>query len=928
MPLAAGTRLGPYEIVAPAGAGGMGEVYRARDTRLGRDVAIKVLPAHLAGDAGRRERFEREARAISALNHPHVCTLYDVGRQEIDGRTIDYLVMEHLEGDTLSDRLPRGPLPIDQVLRLGAEIADALDRAHRQGIVHRDLKPGNVMLTKAGAKVLDFGLARIGQDGPSAGTARAGSGGGRGGGGVPAGGSESILPTATRNLTTEGAIIGTLQYMAPEQLEGKEADARTDIFALGVTLYEMTTGRKAFEGGSQASLITSIMGRDPAPMTSVSPLSPPALEKIVHRCLAKDPDDRWQSARDLSQALRWVTEGVTAPASTKTSVSGAPAGTRAGSRERVAWALAAALGILAIYLIARPGRPDAGGLTREPLRASILPPQGTDFESSGWLAGPVVISPDGRSIAFVASPGESQQVLYVRHLGEPAARQLPGTEDARMPFWSPDGHFIGFFADRKLRRIAEDGGPVLTLCEAPDARGGTWNSDGVILFTGEATGPVMRIAAGGGPVSPATVLDAGAGEGTHRYPYFLPDGKHFLFLARKSGAGAGRAPAISVATLGSDKHTALVPVASNVNYASGYLVYVRQGALVAQAFDTESLTVKGEPLTLAADVRMDERFSRGVFSVSTNGRLIYQTGKLRTRDQLRWQDRSGKILANVGEPAEFFSGGHPDISPDGRLGSESVVNLENGISDVWLYDLANGERRRLTFGEADKFMPIWMRDGRRVAYRSSMLTEPGSAVVVKSIDASATEEVLIQSEGTIQPEDFSPDGRFFLYQWYGTEKAKYDLYLLPLSGEKKPVPFIVGPGLEGQGQFSPNGRFIAYVSDESGREEVYVTVFPGPGARWQVSQNGGVEPRWRRDGRELFYFNLQNQLTAAKVRTDGPEFQVAGQEALFSSRRFGYNNRYAVSADGQKFLVVNKLAESTAVPLTLVDGWVPQGVSK
>jgi Tol biopolymer transport system component len=926
MPLSPGTRLGPYEIVTPAGAGGMGEVYRARDTRLGRDVAIKVLPAHLSGDPGRRERFEREARAISALNHPRVCTLYDVGRQEIDGRIIDYLVMEHLDGETLADRLPRGRLPIDQVLRLGAEIADALDRAHRQGIVHRDLKPGNVMITKAGAKVLDFGLARVGQDAPAAEK------------GPAAGGSESILPTATRNLTTEGAIIGTLQYMAPEQLEGKDADARTDIFALGVTLYEMTTGHKAFEGASQASLITSIMGREPAPMSSLAPLSPPALEKIVRRCLAKDPDDRWQSARDLSQALRWVAESVAAPGSTGSLTGGglvggsaevgAPTARRSRFREAVAWALAATLGLLAVYLVARSGHPDASGLAREPLHASILPPEGTDFESSGWLAGPAIISPDGRTIAFVASPGESQQVLYVRHLGEPAARLLSGTEDARMPFWSPDGRFIGFFAERRLRRIAVDGGPVLTLCEAPDPRGGTWNADGVILFTAEASGPVMRISAEGGPVTRATVLDSSAGEGTHRYPYFLPDGKHFLFLARKSGAGAGRAPAISVSVLGSDRHTAVVPVASNVNYASGYLVYVRQGALVAHAFDLESLTVKGEPLTLAADVRMDERFSRGVFSVSTNGRLIYQTGKLRTRDQLRWRDRSGKALANVGEPAEFFSGGHPDISPDGRLGSESVVNLENGISDVWLYDLANGERRRLTFGEADKFMPIWTRDGRRVAYRSSLLTEPGSAIVVKSIDASATEEILLKTDGIVQPEDFSPDGRFLLYQWYGTEKAKYDLYLLPLVGEKKPAPFIVGPGLEAQGQFSPNGRFVAYCSDESGREEVYVTVFPGPGARWQVSQSGGVEPRWRRDGHELFYFNMQNQLMAAQVRTDGPEFQVAGQETLFSSRRFGYNNRYAVSADGQKFLIVNQNAESSVVPLTLVDGWIPQVASR
>jgi Tol biopolymer transport system component/tRNA A-37 threonylcarbamoyl transferase component Bud32 len=890
MTIPAGSRLGPYEILAPIGAGGMGEVYKAKDTRLERTVAIKVLPQHLSASSEVRQRFEREARTISQLSHPHICALYDVNRE---GET-EYLVMEYLEGETLSERLAKGPLPLEQTLRYGIEVADALDKAHRQGIVHRDLKPGNVMLTKSGVKLLDFGLAKA--MAPAAQPAVLTS-----------------LPTAlgSPNLTQEGTILGTFQYMAPEQLEGREADTRTDIFAFGCVLYEMATGRKAFSGSSQASLISAIMKEEPAAISSVEPMSPPALDRIVKTCLAKDPEERWQSAADVKRELRWISEGSQAGLAAPVVASRRRAG-------RLGWLVAAALAVvtsaLAALLITRRAPPS-------PLmRASILPPPGAEFVSTWLDAGPVEISPDGSRLVFTARKGEGANQLWVRALRDSEARPLSGTEGASRPFWSPDGRFIGFFADRALKKVDVNGGPVFKLAEAIESRGGTWSEDGEILFTPDARGPVYRVAAAGGKATPATVY--GPKDTTHRYPRFLPDGKHFLYLVRHSGAGPGEEPEIRVGAIGSKDSKVVVNVASNAVYASGHLLYVREGALVAQRFDLGALAVRGEPVTLVPDVRMDERFSRGVFSASDNGVLVCQTGKHTTQSALRWIDRKGTILGTVGEPAQFFNGGDPNISPDGARATAAIVDLRTGISDIWMIDLASGTRNRFTAGPGDKYCAVWAPDGRRLAFSVSHPGGSGYDIVGKASSGAGAEEMLIaDAVGSENPCGFSPDGRFLLYQ--RRTAGRDDLYVLPLSGDRTPHPVAATPALEWLGEFSPDGRYVAYMSDESGRFEVYVAAFPGPGGRWQVSQNGGAEPRWRGDGKELFFFAPDNRLMAAPVKSEGENFQVGAIQPLFQARSMGFDFRYDAAKDGSRFLVTSGLPEELS-PITIVTNWTAE----
>jgi eukaryotic-like serine/threonine-protein kinase len=891
--IAAGSRLGPYEIVAPLGAGGMGEVYRARDTRLERTVAIKVLPAHLSSSPESRQRFEREAKTISQLSHPHICALHDVGRE---GET-EYLVMEYLEGETLADRLLKGPLPREQTLRYGVQIADALDKAHRQGIVHRDLKPGNVMLTKSGVKLLDFGLAKAM---------------------APPSQQSSLTALPTQHaLTQEGTILGTFQYMAPEQLEGKEADSRTDIFAFGCVLYEMATGKKAFSGTTQASLISSILRDDPPPISQVQPMSPPALDRVVQKSLAKDPEDRWQSAGDLGSELKWIAEGGSQTGAAAVVVP------RRKSGERLAWIVAGVFLLATVALATRFfTRPAAEARV---LRASILPPEGAEFVSTWIDAGPVEISPDGEQIVFTARKGESPNLLWVRKLSEPKARPLAGTEGAQRPFWSPDGRYIGFFSDRFFKKIDVNGGPVFTLAPGTESRGGTWNRDGVILFTPNARGPVLRVSADGGKVTQATVY--GPDDATHRYPHFLPDGRHFLYLVRRGGgAGRGRNPEIRVGSLDSKESKLVLNVASNAVYAAGHLLYVREGALVAQEFDVEGLSMKGEPVTLVPDVLMDERFSRGVFSVSQNGILVYQSGKGETVSVLRWLDRNGAILQTVGEPAQFFNGGDPEISPDGQRATSSIVDLRTGQTDIWITELATGTRRRLTTGAGSKEWCAWSPDGRRVAHSISNPSGSGYDILLKTIDGSQPDITVASDAVEFQaPLAFSPDGNFLLYSKRKDERD--DLWVLPLGGGAKPRAIQATPALEPLARFSPNGRYLLYQSDETGRFEIYVSTFPGPGSRWQISQNGGVEPRWSGDGKEIFFFAPDNRLMAAQVKTDGPSFEVGAIQPLFQARTMGFSYRYDVSGDGKRFLVVGGLPQDLA-PITLVTNWTAELAKK
>jgi eukaryotic-like serine/threonine-protein kinase len=882
MSLPPGTRLGPYEILAPIGAGGMGEVYRAQDTRLERTVAVKVLSEQLSKTEEVRQRFEREAKMISQLSHPHICALYDVGRE---GAT-EYLVMEYLEGETLLDRLAKGPQPLEQTLRYGVEIADALDKAHRQGIVHRDLKPGNVMLTKSGVKLLDFGLAKVMTAPPPA-------------------GSLTALPTHA-GLTQEGTILGTFQYMAPEQLEGKEADRRSDIFAFGAVLYEMATGRKAFSGASQASLISAIMQNDPPPLSSVQPMSPPALDRVLKKCLAKDPEDRWQNAADLGSELKWIGES-----GSQVGVS-APVVARRRNRERLAWGMTAvaALVALAAVLAAVRYANRATALSR-PMRSSIVLPEKTALRG-------LAISPDGRTLVVVARDSSGKNLLWIRSLDSLAVQPLAGTENPSFPFWSPDSRSIGFFADGKLKRIDASGGPPQTLCDVPVSRGGTWNRTGDILFSPVPDGPLYRVSASGGLPSQLTRFDPARGETSHRWPFFLPDGRHFLYLVASFG-GEREKTGIYVASLDSKEEKFLVRANSSLAYAPpGYLLFFRERNLMAQRFDPKTFRVTGDPFLVAEQIQFFPQTYFATFSVSDNGALVYQARSAAGVSQLAWFDRSGKQTGTLGAPGNQAN---PRISPDGKRVALDIVDPQTGNIDIWIYESSGGIPTRFTSDPAIEAGPIWSPDGSRIVFSSLRRGHPD--LYEKSSSGAGSEERILQSQGTKYPNDWSPDGRFILYRAIeGRTNPK--LWAMPV-GDRKPSPVIDATFGVSQGQISPDGRWVAYASNESGKWEIYVAPFRGAGGNWKVSSEGGSEPRWRRDGKELFYLGPDGTLMVVSVK-GGPTFEADAARPLFETRlRQPISSAdlfsYDVSADGQHFLVNTDVGEVTSSPLTAVLNW-------
>jgi len=657
MAMEAGTRLGPYQILAPIGAGGMGEVYRARDTRLDRTVAIKALPAHLAANPELRQRYEREARAVSSLNHPHICVLYDIGQQ--DG--IDFLVMEYLEGETLAARLAQGPLPLDQTLRYAIQIADALAQAHRQSVFHRDLKPGNIMLTRTGSKLLDFGLARIGPSRQ---------------------GSKPDAPTVSEGLTQKGAILGTFQYMAPEQLEGKDADGRSDIFAFGAVLHEMATGRKAFVGSSQASLIAAILKEDPPPVSQLQPLTPPGLDRSVRKCLAKDPELRWQTAADLKDELEWIAGGAAAPVVLP----------GADRWKRLPWVAAAMLLVVAVlgwalYALRAPA-------AHQPIyRLTVLPPPGTTVGSDyrSFFA----LSPDGRLLAFVAA-AQGRTQLYLRPLDSADARPLPGTDGASYPFWSPDSQHLGFFADRKLKKVSASGaGPPQVICDAPYNRGGAWNRDNVILFAPNPGSVLHRVSAFGGQPTPLTKLNTKLREDAHYWPQFLPDGRRFLFFARSTPPESS---AIAFGALDRDSpHTRLDHSGPMAVYAApGYLLLVTEGTLVARRFYEQRLQIESDATPVVSGVGSAIFVGRAFFSVSENGVLAYRSGEIDER-RLTWFGRAGQtlgVLAAAGAYRRFR------LSPDQRRLAAEIIDPQTGAPDIWAIDIARGISRGSPFPRA------------------------------------------------------------------------------------------------------------------------------------------------------------------------------------------------------------------------------------
>jgi len=874
--LVAGSTLGPYKILAPLGSGGMGEVYRAHDTRLGRDVAIKVLAPHLAATPEVRARFEREARTISQLNHPHICTLHDIGHQ--DGT--DYLVMELLEGETLAHRLEKGPLPVAEVLSLGAQIADALDRAHRAGVVHRDLKPGNVMLTKAGAKLMDFGLAR------AAGLAAA------------APGVMTESPTVSRPLTKEGTIVGTFQYMAPEQLEGKEADARSDLWALGCVLYEMATGQRAFEGKSQASLISAIMKDEPGPIAELAPLSPPALERLVRQCLAKDADERWQSAADLGRELRWLAE-----AGSQAGVP-APVAARRRARGRLAWVLVAVLAVAAASL----------GTWQLRQREAKSPALAFDIELPSDLQYVMTptLSPDGRWLVFAAYDSTGSAGLWLRPMGGREVRRIPGIESDENagPFWSPDSRSIAFFAKGKLMRMSVEGGSPQALCDAPNPRGGSWGKGDVILIAPGSQGAIFRVpAAGGAPVA-VTKVDSTHGEISHRYPRFLPDGRRFLYV---SVGSEQRGHATWLASLdGRTPRHVLDATSVAVYVPPGQLVFQRRGVLMAQAFDARSGRLKGQPRTLVSET-IAHQMGCDNFSMSGNGLLACVTGRL-GRDRLFWYDRSGRRLGSASALLPLSGG--VSLSPDARQALCVEADPAGGYSRPWLVDLGSGLATSLGFENAGSSGAVWSPDSRTLYIAAR--PEGRDEIHGLPLDGSGGEKLVFKPPTLLcYLADCTPDGTRLVVAIPG-ESGRWELWLVPTSGAGPARCLLRGPFNAQVADVSPDGRWLAYTSDESGQSEVYVTSFPVPGARHRISSDGGYGPTWVRGGRELLFGAPPTRTMAADVSTDGG-FHAGVPHQLFAAPKDMHGGD--VTRDGNRFLMVLPGETRPSSHLTVLVNW-------
>ena len=892
--LSPGVHLGPYEIVAPLGAGGMGEVYKARDTRLDRIVAVKILPAALAADPQFRERFDREARTISQLTHSNICTLHDVG--EHDGTA--FLVMELLDGQTLAERLERGALPPAQALTIAIEIASALDAAHRAGIVHRDLKPGNVMLTKSGAKLLDFGLAKSASP-------------------VVATTGLSMLPTTPPNLTAQGVILGTFQYMAPEQIEGIEADTRTDVFAFGCVLFEMLTGKKAFEGRTRASLLGAILKDEPPRVSTVQPLAPGPIDRVVATCLAKDPDERYQSTGDLLRDLKWIASGAAAPTAVTAATS------RFGALRM--WAFAGTLAVaMAVtgFLAGQSRRPSP---TAEPIQFTISPPPNTTFAPPAGggtgLAPQVAVSPDGRFVAFVGS-GQSGYQLWLRSISGLDARALAGTEDAMFPFWSPDSRYIGFFANGKLKKVRVAGGPPVVLCDAAGGRGGTWNHNNVIIFA-STTVFLQRISAEGGVPQTASAPDKTYNESSHhRFPSFLPDGRHFIYTEVVGVCCPAPKPGrIRIGALDTLDAITLLEVESSSAFASGHLLFNRAGTLMAQGFDPTSLRFTGDAFPVVEHIGSEgSRYAS--FSVSDTGVLVTARGLSRPTTRLTWVDRAGRQLGTIGEPAVYQS---LALSSDERRVAVAFASGTPENLDIWILDISGGGQTRLTFDPGLDSAPLWSPDDSRIVFQAS--GEGFPALRQKRVDGTTSDEPLLApGAGATFATDWSADGRYVIYARRGVgTAASLDVWALPLFGDRKPFPLTQTPSEETNGVISPDNRWFAYQSYEGGQNQIYVRAFPPTGARFQVSKNGGSWPMWRRDGKELFFLSTDSRMMVAGINgtsqfqsgTPTPLFRVATPPSTGTGGR-----HYGVTKDGQRFLVNIVQEQSGAAPLTVVINWL------
>jgi serine/threonine-protein kinase len=870
-----GSRLGPYDILSPLGAGGFGEVYKARDTRLDRTVAIKILPS---ADPELKARFEREAKAIAALTHPHICTLYDIGHQ--DGT--DYLVMEYLEGETLAARIARGPIKVDDALKIAIEIADALDKAHHAGIVHRDLKPANVMLAKSGVKLLDFGLAKL----------RA----------QPAVSGLSIAATATRPpITGQGSIVGTLQYMAPEQLEGSDADERSDIFAFGCVVYEMLSGQRAFGGTSAATVIAAILEHEPPPLRQLTSVAPEILADVVTRCLDKNPDLRWQDIRDLAIVLRWAMQqerrAATVTAQSRSGVKWRRIAIAAG-----ACALAATMAAGALWM----KRSAATEATFGTVRFSVSEPAAAAVVTDGLPS--MAIARNGSVFIYLAAENGVRR-LYRRRLNQLDAAPIPGTEDASLPFVSPDGRWAGFTAGGRLMKVSLEGGTPVVICDQPASRGANWGPDDRIFFSINTDSGIWQIPATGGTPERVTTPDPKKGERSHRWPYVLPSGKYILYTVAKSDILSFDDATIVARRLDTGVEQELVRGASFPIYSpAGYLLYVRAGALFAVRFDAVTATVTGKAVAVGADVVTYPATGAAQLGVSDAGSLLtIRGGATEHQTSVVMVDRNGR-KTTVGFPPALYQ--DLQVSPDG---GSVALDVNRANASIWIGDLARATTTRLTLAWSNNG-PVWSPDGGRIAFSSGR----GGAINIfgQSIDGATTPEQLVTSDRAKRIASWSADGEFLAIA-EATPGAGRDIWVVPTRGNRTPRAFLRTPFDEYSPKFSPDSRWLAYVSDESGKPEVYLQPFPGPGRKLRVSQSGGTRPVWARNGRELFYWNGDAMMVVGV--TAGPSISLGVPRLLFRMRS---NSPYDVTRDGAGFLMIEDSASPLTVsPITVTTNW-------
>ena len=893
-----GQTISHYKILDKLGEGGMGVVYKAEDTKLKRTVALKFLPPHLSASEQDKARFVQEAQAASALNHPNVCTIHDI--QEHDSQM--FIVMEFVDGQILREK--KGTMSFKQAIEVGIQIADGLAAAHEKGIVHRDIKPENIMIRKDGiAQIMDFGLAKLRASG-----------------------------SKISRLTKEGSTVGTAGYMSPEQVQGQETDHRSDIFSFGVLLYELLTGQLPFKGVHETALAYEIVNVDAAPMSSVKPDVDANLDVIVLDCLEKDPKERCQSIAEVARDLRKVKRESTRQRASRITAARdvyQPSGVQPvespqkPSRTQL-WKWGTILFFIttigAILYFRFTGTPSS----QQTIRAFIPLPENTTL-SNLLGGGHIALSPDGNKIAFIAVDSSGKRNLWVRSLNALSAQMLSGTEGALFPFWSPEGNAIAFFADGKLKKIDASGGTPFAICDAGSPRGGSWGQAGIIVFDPDGGGGIYQVSAAGGTKTPVTKLDSTRNEQTHRWPWFLPDGKHFLFFIRTTAAGSGSdADSLCVGSIESQEVKHLFHSVSDAAYTNGYLLFIRESALMAQPFDLKKLEVTGEPLPVAQQIQYDGRFSRAVFSVSQNGLLLYQSSSARWARELALFDIKGEKINSFGQPEIYV---RARLSRDGKRIAMELVDIQSHNIDLWLYEIARGIQTRFTFDPQADIAPLWSPNGDRIVFSSNRKGRYN--LYMKATSGSAPDELLTDFNALDKyADDWSPDGKYILFETNADPKTKNDLWILPMAGDRKPVPFLQTEFNENNGAFSPDMKWIAYVSDESGKNEIYVRPFVEPGSqktsselgKWQVSANGGGAVIWRNDGKAIFY-GVGNKLMLAEVKATGSTLEVLKVTQHMDLQTKQQIRGLDISSDGKRLLGQVTPSQEKSVPLTLVVNW-------